>query len=247
MGGRNLQRERDVRRKILWCLGLIVLGLVGFAGWAYWASKQIPDFYAEAVAADLAPPERKQAAKEFVQRTLRIVEDVEHADVWAEEFRQEQINSWLAEELHQKYPELVPANVSDPRIGLHDGALSLGFRYEDETWGGIVSIRVRPFVPEPNRLAIEVVSIRAGLVPVPLDELLKEIAKEVELEGLPVAWSRRNGHDVAIVTLDPGKDGPVLERIEVEDGVIRASGKGRGMSPAERELLQASRDSQRRK
>ena len=81
---------------------------------------------------------------------------------------------------------------------------------------------------EPNQLAVEILSIRAGLVPIPLDELLHEVAAEVETEGLPIRWMQRNGNDVAIVTLDGGPDGPILERLSVEPGVVRASGKGRG-------------------
>jgi hypothetical protein len=228
-----------VRRKVLWFLAIGIVLLAGTAGTLFWASKQVPDFYAEAMAAEIAPAVRQEAAKEFVQRTLRIVEDVEHSDRWAEEFTQEQINSWLIEELHQNYPELVPEGVTDPRVGLHDGVISLGFQYDGEAWAGVVSIRVRPWVPEPNRLAIEVLSIRAGLVPMPLDELLHEVAREVETEGLPISWTQRNGNDVAIVRLDADPDGPVLERLEVLQGRIRASGKGRGMSPEERKFLQA--------
>lgn len=233
-------------RKILWIVGVLLLAAGGLVGWAWWASKQVPSFYAEAMASDLAPQERKQAAEEFVRATLRIVEDVEHADVWAEEFRQDQINSWLAEELRQKYPELAPEEITDPRVGLHEDSLWLGFHYTGPSWEGVVSIEVRPFVPEPNKLAVEILAIRAGLVPIALGEVLQEIGQQVEMEGLPVVWTRRNGHDVALVTLDGGPDGPVLESIEVEEGVIRASGKGRGMSPAERKMLQALRDERRR-
>ena len=167
-------------RRVLIAFAILIVLFVGMGSGTWWASKQVPDFYEAAIETEMPAPERKQAAKEFVQQTLRIVEDVQFSDRWAEEFRQEQINSWLAEELHENYPELVPEGVEDPRVGLHRGMLSLGFKFDSDAWSGIVSIRVRPWIIEPNRLAVEVVSIRAGLVPIPLDELLREVASEVE-------------------------------------------------------------------
>ncbi len=228
-------------RRILIAIAVVAVLFVAMGGGTWWASKQVPDFYESAIAEEMPAPERKQAAKEFVQQTLRIVEDVQFSDRWAEEFHQDQINSWLAEELQTNYPELVPKGVTDPRVGLHDGMLSLGFKFDSEAWGGIVSVRVKPWIVESNRLAVEIVSIRAGLVPIPLDELLREVASEVETEGLPVQWIQRNGHDVAIVTIDSGPDGPVLEQLEVVEGIVRVSGSGAAKpTPGQSGLLQVS-------
>lgn len=227
-------------RRLLWIVAILAVLVAVFAGSTWWASKQVPDFYAQALAGELQREERKAAAKQFVRQTLRIVEDVEFSDRWSEEFRQDQINSWLAEELHQKYPELVPDGVRDPRVGLHDETISLGFQFESESWEGVVSIRVRPWITEPNEMAIEILSIRAGLVPIPLDELLREVASEIETEGFPIRWIQRNGNDVAIVTIESGPDGPRLERLSVVDGLVRASGKGGQVSDEVRDALQPS-------
>ena len=133
---------------------VVLLGVLcaGGAG-VYWSLKHVPDFYQQALAEKVDPVVRKAAAKKFVQTTLRLVDRIQHEDAWSEEFRQAQINSWLAEELHQKYEEVVPPGVTEPRVQITEGSVLIGFRYEDENFQGVVSVRLRPWVPEPNRLA----------------------------------------------------------------------------------------------
>jgi hypothetical protein len=120
---------------------------------------------------------------------------------------------------------------------LSDATLEVGFRYQRETWNSVVSVRVRPWVPHPNRLAFEIQAIRAGLVPIPLEHILHELSRQFETEGWRVEWSQANGNDVVMLHLDrsdrlnwTGKDRPVLEGVQVVAGAIRVAGR-RGVPP----------------
>lgn len=208
---------------------LLVLG-IGWGG-VHWAMFQVPDFYANALAE--IPPDpmiRKKAARQFVQHTLDLVDSLQNSERWSETFEQDQINSWLVEELHNpKYAGLVPRSVSEPRVLLREEQILIGFRVSQRRWDGVVSLRLRPWVPEPNQLALEVQSVKVGLIPYPLDDVLEDISVQLASEGFRSEWREMDGNDVLVVDLDRGdsETSPVLEAIELDDGAIRISGRGR--------------------
>jgi len=225
------------------CISLFLfLAVVGAAGGFWWAVVQVPDFYQQALGEEPDPVVRKAAAKVFVQRTLRLVDDIKQTDRWAEEFEQKQINSWLAEDLQRKFSDILPEGVRDPRLKLTKDAILVGFRFRYEGFNGIVSLRLKPWMAAPNRLAVEFVSIKAGLVPIPLDEILAGITEQLAESGWKTRWTRANGNDVLIIDLDQGEpEQPVLEAIELLDGVIRIAGSGKGVSAGDHSSLKSPR------
>lgn len=219
-----------ITRKRLGWIAIVLLCLL-FAGGSgvFWALSQVPDFYQQAMAAKVAPEIRKAEAKKFTQRTLQLVDDIKQRDEWAEEFTQRQVNSWFIVELDGQYKDLLPTGAKDPRIVIRDGSLQFGFQYAYDGWSGIVSFKVKPWVPEPNQLALEIQSIKAGLVPIPLDRVFKEIGSEIESRGWKVAWRQSNGNDVMVIDFgDQKKKRSQLESIKVLDGRIQVAGKGEG-------------------
>lgn len=217
------------RKRLAYIAIALLLTVAGGAGSIYWAAVQVPDFYQQALTEQPDPVVRKAEAKRFVQRTLRLVDDIKHSDSWSEEFEQQQINSWLAEELHRKYADAVPKGVSEPRVNLVDGVIEIGFHYRHKDWSGIVSLRLRPWVPEENQLALEIESIKAGLVPIPLDDVIKELSAKFNADSWKLEWSQSNGNDVLIVHFESEKeDEPVLTGVQVEEGVVRVAGERRG-------------------
>ncbi|MEX0704687.1 MAG: hypothetical protein WD069_21485 [Planctomycetales bacterium] len=217
-----------LRRRLIQFATVLLL-LVGIAaGYFFWGLRQVPDFYQQALARQPDPIVRQESAKRFVQRTLRLVDDIQHASLWSEEFHQDQVNSWLAEELHSKYPELVPPGIAEPRVMFREREIRIGFRCDNEQFQGIVSLELRPWVPEANHLAVEVRSVRAGLIPIPLDQVVDEVTQQFESNGWRVEWKQIDGNDVMLVHLDRGlHDQPVLERIDLADGSVRISGSRR--------------------
>jgi len=216
-----------VKHRRVTFIALFLLLAVSAAGSSlFWALAQVPDFYEEELAVPVDPAVRKAAAKTFVQQTLRLVDDIKYADNWSQEFTQQQVNSWIAEELHAKYAKLVPPGVSQPRVRFLDQTVLIGFRFEQKRFSGIVSLRLKPWVSQPNQLTLEVLSVRAGLVPIPLDEVLGEATRQLEYAGWQTEWRQHHGNDVLIIHLDrPGHNQPVLESVDVTQGVLRIRGE----------------------
>ncbi|MGH7127485.1 MAG: hypothetical protein ACREIV_02875, partial [Planctomycetaceae bacterium] len=130
-------------------VGLLVVLALG-TGAVYWASLQPPDFYEAALETQRPPEVRRKKAKAFEEQTLQLVQDIRSSEKWSEEFEQDEINSWLAVELHGKFDREVPDGVSEPRVMLRDGRVLVGFCYEDESWQGVVSLSLRPWVADEN-------------------------------------------------------------------------------------------------
>ncbi len=206
-------------------LGLLIILGIG-AGSLFWASKQVPDFYEEAIQVEVDPEVRQESAKKFVQQTIQFVEEVKSSDEWSQEFTQHQINSWLIEDFPKKYAKQIPNNISNPRVSLTEETVQLGFKLEHPKYNGVISFRLKPFVTKDHQLAIEIESIRAGLLPVPLDEVLERAKKHLPAKKWQLEWSHKNGHDVVIINLtDSTKEHPQLDSIEIVQKAIRISGQ----------------------
>lgn len=216
-----MRRSRTI---LLWVFFLALFG--GGAAAFLWAIRQTPEFYEAAIEEEPEPEVRRDDAKEFVQRTLNLVDGIQNADKWAEKFTQTQINSWLAEELQPKYGAFVPEGVTHPRVRLSDDIIEIGFRYKHENWDSIVSVKTRPWVPKPNSLAFEIQSIRAGLVPIPLESIVRDLSKQFETEGYRVEWTEVNGNDAVVLHFTGTSDEePVLESVHVAKGSITVAGR----------------------
>ena len=225
------------RKLIVVSLLLFALTAMGAVS-AWWALFSTPDFYEVAIAKEPTPEVRKKEAERLVQTAVRLVEEVKFSDQWSEEFTEQEINSWLAQELETRFAKHVPRGVSKPRVKLTDGLVRVGFRLKQKDFNGVVSLHLKPWIPQPNQLAIRVISIRAGLLPVPLDKVLIGIRKRLPNRKLPIQWKQADGDDVVIVYLDSAiskrKEIPVLEAVEVGDGIFRLSGSGADHLPVQR-------------
>jgi hypothetical protein len=218
-------------------LGVIALSLLvvvaGLAGWSWRAAVAIPDFYQQALDETPYPEVREQAARQFVQQTLQFVEDIRQSETWSEEFTQTQVNSWLDAHLH-RYGRYVPKGVSDPRVQFEAGLLQIGFRFANRSWEGVVSLELRPSVPAPNRLVLEIEAVRAGLLPIPLEDFKLRISREFAKEGFATEWQEDDDREALLVDLNRDEvAAPVLETVEVLEGAIRIAGSREPASSSE--------------
>ncbi len=216
---------RTRRRLLRWLAGTFVLiggGLVLFV----WALMQPPEFYQHAMAVPEDVRTRRSEAEQLVVRTTSLVERIRNSDDgWSEEFTQTEINAWLAEELPRNFSEWLPQGVSEPRVKLSDETVQIGFKLVQEDWEGVVSLQVRPWVVSQNQLALEIESIRAGLIPIPLDGVLDELEQMVETDGWQIERLNSDGKQVIQVNLDQDdSEGPALTSIRVVDDRLQVIG-----------------------
>lgn len=212
-------------RKIVVFLGAVGLLVVCGVAAMRWATHQAPDFYESALASEQTPAARRKAARAFAEQTAQLVHEIQYARAWQQEFSQTRVNAWLAEELPDQYAKRIPAGVSDPRVQFDDGLVWFGFRLSNSRFHGVVSLAVRPEVTEPNRLALTVESLSAGLLPLTPTAFTDDVSEQLDRYGVEHEWEIVENKPVLHVTIVPNRgDHPVLEELQVDDQRLRIAG-----------------------
>ena len=149
---------------------------------------------------------------------------------WEVIFTSEQINAWLAADLEQKFPQLLPTGVSEPRVAIEDGLAKVACRYTSPKFSTVFSLELDSFLTETtNEFAIRIAKARAGALPVPLKRFFDQITARAEEANLSVLWTQQEDSPVALVklptNLDDVRSDVVIEVIEIEEGQIRIAGR----------------------
>ena len=190
------------------------------------ASRQVPAFYRAALEAD--PAVLRPAGDRMVKHIAALVGDVQKQGRWQAVFTEEEINGYLAAELFAQHPELLPPAVSDPRVHIEPESLAVAFRYRDAAWEGVVWLAVDLYPVEPNVVALRIRKARAGALPLPLQDVLDQIALATDRLEWEVAWRQADGDPVAQVTIPPlGARGTRIVQVDVlrlEQGRIVLAG-----------------------
>jgi cell division protein FtsB len=233
-----LQDERPRRRKFWWILTIVafVLAAVMGSGTAlvYRAMQHQPDFYERALAVN--PQKQAAAGDELERQVLELHNEVRRPGIWQAKFTDEQINGWLAADLVEKFPKLLPKEVLDPRVDLEPERVRVACRYEAPTVTSVVSLDVEVYLTqEPNVVAVRIYRARAGVLPLPLKHFLDRITQIAAQSGLHLRWAQEDGDPVALFTIpaeheDYATQGIYLERLELKDGEVLLAGRS-GIPP----------------
>ncbi len=216
---------RRIRRIII----LARLSLVS-CSWGYCrctASQSVPKFYE--LAMELQPEEADQAGDEFERQVVAMASDLEEGHRWSLVLTDHQVNGWLATDLLQKFPNLLPKEVEAPRIAFREQMASLACRVNTEKVSTVLSVNLEAYLTnEPNEIAIRVQRVRAGVLPVPLTKILDQITEVAHQSGISLRWTQREGDPVALVALPVERPelrpGVVLERLEMGTGELVVEG-----------------------
>lgn len=197
------------------------------------ALQQSPGFYLEAVAIPSA--HQKEAGHEFERNVLALHNDLQQTGQWKRVFSDSQINGWLAVDLPDKFPDLLPPTIRQPRIGLAPKQLQIAFQYETEQLATVVSLCLEiGLADEPNTLAVRVCSAQAGWVPIPLKDFLDHISEAARRADIMLRWAQQDGDPVALITIPHEHDAKdqekfVLEMIEISQGELIIAGRSVGV------------------
>jgi hypothetical protein len=213
------------RRIALASIGVAVLLIGGAALWFYVALHHVPRFYVEAGKLDSTA--RKSGSDEMLRRTAELASDANRRGRWKQVFTAEQINGWLAIDLVENHPALLPRELHDPRVAIHDGQIIVGCQYEGQV-STVASLEADASLQGPNLIAIRIRRARAGAVPLPLDKLLPQAIRALENAGCTVELRQASADPVLLITLNPqtrrGRT-LVLESLSVRDGQIEVEGQ----------------------
>lgn len=219
---------RSLWRRLLYLAVAIVVLVGGFLGWAYHATQQAPEFYVRQLAAEAASPSASSDA--FERQALQLNNQIRKSDRWQARFRADEINAWLATDLPQKFPSMLPPDIQSPRVAIEAETFYLACRVQTPKLTSVVTLGVQPYVTsEPNVIALRVKQLRAGVLPLPLGKYLDQITEQCAQAGLPLRWSEEEGDPVALFTLpltpEDFRNRLVrVEQIELEEGELILSG-----------------------
>lgn len=225
-------RSSWISRTFRLAVGL-VLAFAGTLVVLWWlgihAARYEPSFYRTALAAPVA--EQQKAGDELEMAVLELHNSSRREGRWQAVFTEEQINGWLASDLPEKFPELLPPGVRQPRVAIEEDVARLACRYEDASVDVVISFAIRVHLTEePNTLALQISQLRAGMLPLPLQQFLDQITRAAKQSGITIRWSQLDGDPVALVTV-PDEDPEYayrhiwLESISLREGQLCLSGK----------------------
>lgn len=229
---------------------LITLGVVGLITVASIALvvalfHHEPDYYRQ-----LAIPagvERKQASGECQGRVVELMNSITNDDpTWSAAFTQEQINSYFQEDFVRSggLTTLAEEGISDPRVSIEPDRLRIAFRYGKGFWKSVVSVDVKLWLTaeEPNVIALELLDLRSGELPIPARTLLDYITEAAHQLNIEVTWYRHNGHPVALMRLQADQVRPTvqLQRIQLQAGRIYLAGRSSTASLVSGDTLAAA-------
>lgn len=211
-------------------MGLLLLAVL---------ARQEPEFYAanqQAVAegADAAAIEavRQRGAGRFLSKMAALANDVGRPGEWATVLDDGELNAWLAVDLPENHPDLLPTGVADLRVRFTSGTVSVGCRLGGPL-AALAWADVRVRLLEANRLAMTVEQCRMGLLPLPTGIASSQLAEALGRSGLRCEMLRIDGETELVAQLPAAEirgDEAVswwLDGLRIEDGEIFLTGTSR--------------------
>ncbi|MBI3464972.1 MAG: hypothetical protein HY000_18235 [Planctomycetes bacterium] len=213
--------------------GGLLLIVAAVLVWTDRAVHHVPSFYRQALRVDQKLQER--SSNEFLQQAASLVSEAPKTGPWHAVFTQDQINGWLAVDLVKNHGRLLPAGVSDPRLQITPGGVTLACQYNSGKIHTVFSLQLEPYLAEPNVVALRIERARAGAVPLPLDQILQGFTTAAEKADLQLAWKQTDGDPVALVTLPSliSDDELLLrlETLELREGELHLAGQTEPYTP----------------
>ena len=209
---------------------VLILGILAFVAWR--ASKHEEPWYLEAVSAEEpgVQAQRIEAGDEFERHALELRNEARQTGDWEAVFTQEQVNGWLASDLNEKFPEMLPRYVHDPRVKIEQDHARAAFRITNSQIDAVIIVGVDLYLTEnPNELAVRFHEAHAGLVPLPLRRVTDVANAAAKKTNIQMRWSHNGGDPVALIQI-PQKVKDVeghliVENVEVREGEVYLSGR----------------------
>jgi hypothetical protein len=215
---------RKTRRRFLWAgtiLGMLIALPVG--GWLCLTYQ--PSYYRNIV--QQSHEQREGKARKFVAQSLQLRNDICNEPTWEAVFTDQEVNAWLAEDLVTHFADQLPSEVNEPRVLFELDRVILAFQLRQRGVQSVITVIARPRVPEGNTVELTLEKIRAGILPVPADNVLDRIIEYARGHGIDVEWTRKEGYPVVLIRYTPNleRDDVQLEEVQIRNGQMRLAGR----------------------
>jgi hypothetical protein len=236
-----------VRKTIRWLVvGFVVVGAVSASVfYGVWrATQQVPEFYEVAIKKE--PVRLAKQGEVLEQKVLELHNEVRHPGRWETTFTDEQINGWLAVDLPEKFPRALPKGVTEPRVAIQPEKAQVACRYQTTKVKTVFSMGVEiSLTDEPNVVAVRIRKAQAGLMPIPLHQILQHATRYAHKSEVPLRWVQQDGDPVALVTVPSEHEDFVhhkirIETVELREGSVYLAGRTEDSEFAAPPVRQAS-------
>jgi len=195
-------------------------------GGIFLAARHVPTFYCQALVAE--PETARRGSDELLEIATALMNMTHHEGKWYAVVTEEQVNGWLAVDLVENHPELLPTGAIDPRVRLQPGRARIACGYHYPGLSTVVSVSFDLYLAEPQVIALRVHSARAGAIPVPIKPIVDGVAEAAERLNLRVEWRQAHGDPVALITLPAAHTETAtyrLDAFELRDQAIYVAGR----------------------
>jgi hypothetical protein len=215
---------RKSSRRLLWML-LALAAVVSIPAGVWLSLTYEPSFYRAMVLQ--SREEREGKARKFVAQSLQLRNDICNEPNWEAVFTDQEVNAWLAEDLVTHFADQLPPEVNEPRVLFELDRVILAFQLRQGAVESVITVVARPRVPEGNTIELTLEKIRAGILPVPADQVLDRIIEYARCHGIDVERTRRDGYPVVVMRYTPNiqREDVRLEELQIRAGQIRLAGR----------------------
>ncbi len=208
-------------------IAAVLLGLLAAATYAiYRASQHVPAFYAEAIAIPVQTQEK--ASDLMLQQITTLHNDLQGKGAWRHVFKAETINGWLAVDLPQNHPTLLPRGMHDPRIHIGPQGITMACQVERRGFHGVISLQVSAFVESDDVVGLRVHKARLGAIPWSFRTVLDKITDAAQKSNVDIRWRQADGDPVALIKITSARGNRKqvihIDTIRLEEGELVVAG-----------------------
>ena len=176
-------------------------------------------------------------------RVQDLQNDIRTKPEWSASFAASDLNCFCSEMLSDRpsgLESLLPEDCTNPRLAIEGDRIKLGFTYGEGFWSSVVWVELRVWLPkhETNVIAVELVSLKAGALPMSAQSLLESIREAVHDANVEVSWYRHEGRPVGLFRFYANQMRPAtqIHTLKIADGHITIAGRTRLETSVGREL-----------
>ena len=193
-----------------------------------YATHRQPEFYRQAM--ERGPGTQAEVGDQLERQVLTLHNDTRREGNWQASFSDQQINGWLATDFDKNFPNALPPQFQNPRVAIEEKHVRLACRYVDQPISAILSMEIDLYLTdEQNVIALQIRKARAGMLPVPLVNVLNTITDVARRAEIELDWKTFSGDPVALVTIPVQREELKqllhLDALELRAGEVYLSGR----------------------
>jgi len=164
----------------------------------------------------------------MVRQVTTLHNELQAKGAWTQVFRAETINGWLAVDLPQNHPALLPQGMHDPRVRIGPEGITMACRVDRGVFHVVVSLQVSAFVESEDVVGLRIHQARLGAIPWSLRSVLDGIADAARKSDVDIHWRQVDGDPVALIKVSSAngnrKQIVHIDTIRLQEGALVIAG-----------------------